>query len=73
MYLPAKKKPKFEDEWMVEGNALLDSTIHFLKTTAQVSLNFKTNNTKRIQISSKGHIGIDENEPLRCQIAQLKY
>lgn len=64
MYPPAKKKTKFEDEWTVEGNALLDSTIHFLGTTDQAPLIFKTNNTERMRISSNGYIGIGIPTPM---------
>ena len=60
----AKKKNKPEEEWLTTGNAFLDSSIHFLGTTDQAPLIFKTNNVERMRISSNGYVGIGTPVPV---------
>ncbi|MBK7148190.1 MAG: hypothetical protein IPH78_05040, partial [Bacteroidetes bacterium] len=44
--------------WKVKGNSGTNSGIHFIGTTDNVSLRFRTNNQERMIIDSNGRVGI---------------
>lgn len=50
--------------WMTLGNTGLANGTHFLGTTDNVDLRFRTNNTERITIKNTGSIGLFTNAPL---------
>lgn len=49
--------------WMTLGNSGLVNGTHFLGTTDNIDLRFRTNNTERITIKNTGAIGIFTNAP----------
>lgn len=51
------------DAWLIYGNAGTNASSHFIGTTDNVSLVFKTNNTERMRILNSGWIGISVTTP----------
>ncbi|GAB4199438.1 MAG: hypothetical protein Fur0023_01760 [Bacteroidia bacterium] len=51
------------DAWLITGNAGTMAGTHFLGTTDNVDLVFKTNNTERMRITNGGYIGIATSTP----------
>jgi len=49
--------------WKVTGNAGTNSGTHFIGTTNNVSLRFRTNNNERMVIDSTGFLGIGKASP----------
>lgn len=50
--------------WMTLGNSGLVNGTHFLGTTDNIDLRFRTNNTERITIKNTGSIGLFTNAPV---------
>lgn len=51
------------DAWLTSGNAGTTAGTHFLGTTDNVDLVFKTNNNERARITSAGRVGINTSAP----------
>lgn len=49
--------------WSLNGNANTDPALHFLGTTDNRSLRFRTNNVERMVIDSLGNVGIGTTAP----------
>ncbi|NLR65613.1 hypothetical protein HGH92_14960 [Chitinophaga varians] len=49
--------------WKLTGNAGTDTLTRFIGTTDATGLVFRTNNTKRVAISSTGNVGIGTSSP----------
>lgn len=47
------------DAWLTTGNAGTTAGTHFIGTTDNVDLVFKTNNTERMRINANGRIGVN--------------
>jgi hypothetical protein len=52
------------DAWLTLGNAGTNSGLHFIGTTDNRSLRFRTNNVHRMVIDSLGRVGIGTTTPL---------
>jgi len=52
------------DAWLTLGNGGTNSGIHFIGTTDNRSLRFRTNNVHRMVIDSTGNVGIAVNNPI---------
>ena len=44
--------------WRIKGNAAIDTSIHFVGTTDNKGLTFRTNNIRRMTVNTDGNIGI---------------
>ncbi|MCX7729194.1 MAG: hypothetical protein N2203_06970, partial [Bacteroidia bacterium] len=51
------------DSWLINGNAGTTAGTHFIGTTDNVDLVFKTNNTEQMRITSGGWLGIAISTP----------
>ncbi|GAB4451936.1 MAG: hypothetical protein OHK0036_12950 [Bacteroidia bacterium] len=51
------------DAWLITGNAGTTAGTHFVGTTDNIDLVFKTNNTERMRITNGGYIGIATSTP----------
>ncbi len=49
--------------WSLDGNAFTSPGIHFVGTTDNASLRFRTNNIERMSITENGWVGIGTNAP----------
>jgi hypothetical protein len=52
------------DAWLTLGNAGTNSGLHFIGTTGNSSLRFRTNNVHRMVIDSVGNVGIAVENPI---------
>ncbi len=52
------------EAWTLLGNTGTNQTTHFLGTTDNQDLVFRTNNTEKMRIMSGGNVGIGTNNPL---------
>lgn len=52
-----------QKNWLVKGNAGIDSTINFLGTTDKAPLIFRTNNVEKMRILKSGKTGIGTSKP----------
>lgn len=57
------------DAWLISGNAGTNPTNHFIGTTDNVDLVFRTNNVQRMRISSGGYIGVNTPPTTTYQFA----
>lgn len=51
------------NQWLLTGNALTDSTTKFIGSTNAFALNIRTNNVARLTVSSTGNVGIGNTAP----------
>jgi len=51
------------DAWLTLGNAGTNSATHFVGTTDNVDLVFRTNNTEKMRITAGGNVGIGTTAP----------
>ena len=47
------------NDWSITGNTGTDSSTNFIGTTDNVDLNFRTNNTRRMELTTSGGLNID--------------
>jgi hypothetical protein len=52
------------DAWLTLGNAGTNPTTHFVGTTDNVDLVFRTNNTEKMRITAGGNVGIGTTSPI---------
>jgi hypothetical protein len=60
--IPSWATPAASSSWSLTGNAATAGT-HFLGSTNNVSLRFRTNNTERMIIDSTGKVGVGLSDP----------
>ena len=51
------------NQWLLTGNALADSTTKFIGSTNANAFNIRTNNLARVTVSSTGNVGIGNTAP----------
>jgi hypothetical protein len=56
------------DAWLTLGNAGTNSGLHFIGTTDNRSLRFRTNNMHRMVIDSTGNVGIGTTSTIKAKL-----
>lgn len=59
------------DAWLTLGNAGTNPAIHFVGTTDNTSLVFRTNNIERMRITNQGQVGIGTTSPVSPAILDI--